>query len=146
MIRWIYDPAEYSGGVMPQFAIVSLQEAEFRTIPGRQGKFLNGYVDYIQQLPDGKAGKLRIGENENHAPVRRRLNVAAQTLGTTLKVRRAEKTSISGEKIGEMSSRGVSAIIPEETDEGGLVTTFPHSHSLSRNWVSKEYQRKSPRS
>jgi hypothetical protein len=68
MIRWAYDSAEYSGGVMPQFAIVSLQEAEFRTIPSRQGKFLNEYVDYIQQLPDGKAGKLRIGEMKTTPP------------------------------------------------------------------------------
>jgi hypothetical protein len=45
-----------------------------------------------------------------------------------------------------MSSLGLNAAIPDETDEGGQVITFPHSHSLSRNWVSTEYQRKSPRS
>ncbi len=74
---------------MPEFTTVSVQEAKARTIPGRQRTFLNEYVDYIQQLSDGKAGKLRIGENEKHATVRRRLNVAAQALGTTLKIRRA---------------------------------------------------------
>src|ERR687895_2354756 len=50
-----------------------------------------------------------------------------------------EKTSISGKKTGQTSNPGVSANTPDEPDGEGQVTTFPHSHSLSRNWVSKEY-------
>jgi hypothetical protein len=46
---------------MPEFAIVSVTEAQMRTIPGRQGTFMNEYANYIQQLPTGQAGKLRIG-------------------------------------------------------------------------------------
>jgi hypothetical protein len=42
-----------------------------------------------------------------------------------------------------MSSPGLNIAIPDETDEGGLVTTFLHSHSLSQNWVSTESDRKS---
>jgi hypothetical protein len=76
---------------MPDFEAVSMKEAKLRTSSNRQGKYLNEYVDYIQQLPTGQAGKLHPEENEKPA-------------------------------------------------------TLPHSRSLSRNWVSKEYQRKSPRS
>jgi hypothetical protein len=47
---------------MPEFAIVPVHEAQLRTIRGRQGKFINEYADYIQQLHQGQAGKLRIGE------------------------------------------------------------------------------------
>jgi hypothetical protein len=50
---------------MPEFATLSLREAQFRTISGRQGKFINEYADYIQQVPQGQAGRLRTGEGEN---------------------------------------------------------------------------------
>jgi hypothetical protein len=41
---------------MPEFTTVSVPEAQIRTIPGRQGTFMNEYVDYIQQLPSGQEG------------------------------------------------------------------------------------------
>jgi hypothetical protein len=50
---------------MPDFAIISVKEAKLRTLPGRQGKFINEYADYIQQLPQGQAGRLRIGMRRN---------------------------------------------------------------------------------
>ncbi len=50
---------------MPEFTTVPVQEAQIRTIPGRQGQFINEYADYIQQLPRGQAGRLKIGESEN---------------------------------------------------------------------------------
>jgi hypothetical protein len=50
---------------MPDFAIVSEKEAQLRTMPGRQGKFINEYADFIQQLPQGQAGKLHVLEHEN---------------------------------------------------------------------------------
>jgi hypothetical protein len=50
---------------MPEFTTVSVKEAQLRTIPGRQGKFINEYADYIQQVLTGQAGKLRIGEGRN---------------------------------------------------------------------------------
>jgi hypothetical protein len=39
---------------MPEFTTVSVQEAQLRTIPGRQGSYRNEYIDYIQQLPTGQ--------------------------------------------------------------------------------------------
>jgi hypothetical protein len=38
---------------MPELAIVSVKEAQMRTIPGRQGTFMNEYAEYIQQLQSG---------------------------------------------------------------------------------------------
>jgi hypothetical protein len=74
---------------MPEFAIVSVKEAKLRTIPGRQGSYMNEYTTYIQQLPPGQAGRLRVGEQEKHTTVRRRLVVASQTLGIPLIVKRS---------------------------------------------------------
>jgi hypothetical protein len=73
MIRWQWYVPVYGGDTMPEFTTVSVQEAQMRTIPGRQGKFINEYADYIQQVPSGQAGRLRIGEQEKHLTVRRRL-------------------------------------------------------------------------
>jgi hypothetical protein len=74
---------------MPEFTTVSVQEAQLRTIPGRQGRFINEYADYIQQLPQGQAGKLSIGEGEKHTTVRRRLVSAANALGINLIIKRS---------------------------------------------------------
>jgi hypothetical protein len=74
---------------MPEFTTVSVQEAQLRTIPGRQGKFINEYADYIQQLPQGQAGKLMIGGDEKHSTVRRRLATAAQAMNINLIIKRS---------------------------------------------------------
>jgi hypothetical protein len=74
---------------MPDFEMLSIKEAQFRTIPGRQGKFLNEYADYIQQLPPGQAGKLSPVENEKPLTIRRRLMQAAHALGTNLIIKRS---------------------------------------------------------
>jgi hypothetical protein len=74
---------------MPEFTTVSVQEAQLRTIPGRQGAFMNEYANYIHQLSSGQAGKLRIEEQEKHLTVRRRLVVAAQALGIPLIIKRS---------------------------------------------------------
>ena len=74
---------------MPEFAIVSLNEAKVRTIPGRQGKFLNEYATYIQQLPPEQAGKLHPEGDEKPATIRHRLTQAAQVLGMQLVIRRS---------------------------------------------------------
>jgi hypothetical protein len=60
-----------------------------RTIPGRQGRYLNEYIDYIQHVPSGQAGKLRIGDAEKLLTVRRRLITAAQAMHIPLIVKRS---------------------------------------------------------
>jgi hypothetical protein len=79
----------YGGETMPEFTTVPVQEAQLRTIPGRQGKFINEYAQYIQQLPQGQAGKLSIGEGEKHTVIRRRLATTAKTLNVPLIIKRS---------------------------------------------------------
>src|SRR5918999_3293426 len=77
------------GATMPEFTTVSVQEAQMRTIPGRQGSFMNEYANYIQKLPKGQAGRLRIGESENPLTIRRRIASAAEALGINLTIKRS---------------------------------------------------------
>jgi hypothetical protein len=74
---------------MPEFTTVSMKEATILTSFGRQKRYLNEYIDYITTLAIGQAGKLRTGEEEKHATVRRRLGVAAKTLGISLIIKRS---------------------------------------------------------
>jgi hypothetical protein len=74
---------------MPEFTTVSVHEAQMRTVPGRQGTFMNEYADYIQQVPKGQAGRLTIGEEEKHTTIRRRLSVAAKALHVPLIIKRS---------------------------------------------------------
>ena len=50
---------------------------------------MNEYVAYIQQLPKGQAGRLRIGAEEKHFTVRRRLITAATAMHIALTVKRS---------------------------------------------------------
>jgi hypothetical protein len=99
---------------MPEFTTVSVQEAQIRTIPGRQGTFMNQYIAYIQQLPAGQAGRLRIGESEKHPTIRRRLISAANALHIPLPSSGQGMTSISGGKTAEKNNREGSNAIPDE--------------------------------
>jgi hypothetical protein len=88
---------------MPDFAVVSVQEAQLQTLSGRQRQYLNEYAGYIQQLSQGKAGKLHVEEDEKPTTIRRRLVVAAQMLGIPLTIKR------SGEDIYFWSGGGEEA-------------------------------------
>ena len=77
------------GETMPEFTTVPVQEAQVRTIPGRQGKFINEFADYIRQVPKGQAGRLTIGEQEKHTTVRCQLVVAAKTIHIPLTIKRS---------------------------------------------------------
>jgi hypothetical protein len=79
----------HGGAPMPEFTTVSVTEAQMRTIPGRQGQFINEYADYIQQLPQGQAGKLTIREDEKHTTVRHRLATAAKAMNVPLIIKRS---------------------------------------------------------
>jgi hypothetical protein len=75
---------------MPDFAVVSVQEAQLQTLSGRQRQYMNEYAGYIQQLSQGQAGKLHVEEDEKHITIRRRLTVVAQMLGIPLTIKRSE--------------------------------------------------------
>ena len=74
---------------MPEFALVSVQEAQLRTLSGRQAQYINQYAGYIQQLAPGQAGKLHVSEQEKPLTIRRRLTVTAQMLGISLTIKRS---------------------------------------------------------
>jgi hypothetical protein len=74
---------------MPEFTTVSLKEAKVQTTSGRQGQYLHEYIAYLTNLPKGQAGRLRTGAEETPATIRRRLGVAAKTLGIPLIIKRS---------------------------------------------------------
>jgi hypothetical protein len=74
---------------MPDFTIVSLEDAKVQTLSGRQQEYLSEYAGYIQQLSHGMAGMLRPEESENPTTIRRRLIVAAKMLGIDLVIKRS---------------------------------------------------------
>jgi hypothetical protein len=79
----------HGGRAMPEFTTVSLKEAKVQTTSGRQGRYLHEYIDYLTSLPKGQAGRLTIGEQETPASIRRRLGVAAKTLGIPVIIKRS---------------------------------------------------------
>jgi hypothetical protein len=74
---------------MPEYITVSMKEARLRTTSGRQAKYLSEYAEYIQQLPQGQAGRIRVGEQEKHLTIRRRLVTTAKALGMNMIVKRS---------------------------------------------------------
>src|SRR5918996_5963009 len=89
MIRWHCYVPTHGGVIMPEFAVISVQEAQLRTLSGRQAQYINQYAGYIQQLAPGQAGKLHVSEQEKPLTIRRRLVVAAQMLGINLIIKRS---------------------------------------------------------
>ena len=73
---------------MPTFGTVPIGEARANTVTGQRATLLQEYVEYIQHVGPGQAGKLEPGEGETTQAIRRRLTAAAETLGKDLEVRR----------------------------------------------------------
>jgi hypothetical protein len=89
MIRWQWYVPFTGGRIMPEFTTVSVTEAKLQTTSDRQGHYLHEYIDYITKLPKGEAGKLSTGAEETPATIRRRLGVAAKTLGIPVIIKRS---------------------------------------------------------
>ncbi len=73
---------------MPTFEQVPLPEAMLKTATGRTARITQEYLGYIEQLPEGQAGRLQPGEGESVATVRRRLGVAAKLAGEDITIKR----------------------------------------------------------
>jgi hypothetical protein len=71
---------------MPQLQIVSLDEAQ------GQGRYVPDYIALIQQVPDGKAGKLILTDEENPVTARKWLVLAAKAMAIPLGIRRRGRT------------------------------------------------------
>ena len=73
---------------MPTFDQLPLQEAMLKTATGKRAQIAQEYLGYIEQLPEGQAGRLQPSEGESVATVRRRLGVAAKLSGKDITIKR----------------------------------------------------------
>lgn len=74
---------------MPTFDLVSKTEAELKTASGKRAMIINEYVEYLNQLQDGQAGRLQPVEGEGIMTVRRRIGAAAKAVGKNLVIKRS---------------------------------------------------------
>lgn len=74
---------------MPQFEIVSIDEAAPKKAVRPGAAITAEYMRYIAQVGKGQPGRLTPVEGETPAAVRRRLGVAAKASGTDLVIKRA---------------------------------------------------------
>lgn len=74
---------------MPRFDLVSLGEAQIKAARGKRAELIREYVNYVEQLGRGQAGRLQPTGGESVAAVRRRLGSAAKVAGKDLVIRRA---------------------------------------------------------
>ena len=71
---------------MPQLQVVSLDEAQ------GQGRYVPEYIELIQQVPEGQAGKLILSDTENPITARKWLVLAAKVMDIPLGIRRRGQT------------------------------------------------------
>ena len=75
---------------MPTFESVSRNVAQLQSASGPRAALIHEYVEYIERVPVGEAGRLSAGPDESLAAVRRRLGAAARYLGKDITIRRTE--------------------------------------------------------
>lgn len=75
---------------MPKFDVLPINEAQANSATGKRAQILREYMEYIEQVPTGQAGRLQPAPGETPSAVRRRLGAAAKALGLTLVIRRAD--------------------------------------------------------
>lgn len=75
---------------MPQFGVLSVAEAQAKSVTGKRAQIVQEYTSYIESLRPGQAGQLQANQGETTSAIRRRLGAAAKVLGVQLVVRRAE--------------------------------------------------------
>ena len=74
---------------VPTLEFVSIQEAQLElSLSGQRGVTMRQYIDFINQVEAGQAGKLTPDEGETTAALRRRLGAATPLLGKNLFVKR----------------------------------------------------------
>ncbi len=74
---------------MPKFEIVQKDDAVRKTATsGKRGQVLSLYLFFIDQLREGKAGKLQPADGESVQAVRRRLGAAAKISGKEITIKK----------------------------------------------------------
>ena len=72
---------------MAHFQTVVLTEAKLRT-SGPRAQIVLQYLEYLNQLTPGTAGKIVATEDESTGAIRRRLRTAAQVAGKDVEIKR----------------------------------------------------------
>ena len=75
---------------MPQFTTTSVEEAQRITGGGKRRKDLAAYIESVNRLSPGVAGRVVPSEGETLSTVRRRLGDAARSSGRGLEIRRTD--------------------------------------------------------
>ena len=74
---------------MPKFALVPKEEVARRAATtGKRAQITQEYLGYLEQLGEGRTGRLQVTEGERMATVRRRLGVVAKLASKKLVTRR----------------------------------------------------------
>ena len=79
---------------MPEVQRLSLGEAQLQSGTGKRAQLIRQYVEYVEQVEMGQAGKLTPNAGESVTAVRRRLTAAAQYLGRELVVKRTKDDTV----------------------------------------------------
>jgi hypothetical protein len=77
---------------MPEIRYISRQDAQIATHERWQlREFMREYLDYIEGVPRGRAGRLHVSEGEPDSPitVRRRLAAVAKAFNIPLTIKRS---------------------------------------------------------
>ena len=75
---------------MPDFELVSLDQAISAVAEGSRNSLLAEYIGYIQQLEPQVAGSLEVADEERPGVVSARLHAAARRIGEQITIRRYE--------------------------------------------------------
>lgn len=74
---------------MPKFEIITKEEAQSKSkFTGKSGQIMAMYMFFIEQLKEGKAGKLKAGDGETIQAIRRRLGKAAKLAGKEIVIKK----------------------------------------------------------
>lgn len=73
---------------MPKLEVVSRSEAELKTTGTARAESLREYIDFIEGLGTGQAGRLQAKEGETLRTVRRRLGDAGRLGGKDLVIKK----------------------------------------------------------
>lgn len=73
---------------MPEFELVSRQEAMARSDTGKRSQVIREYVEHVERLGPDQAGRVTLSPGETMATVRRRLGAAIKATGKNVRIRR----------------------------------------------------------
>ena len=73
---------------MPEFELVSRQEATARSDTGKRSQIIQEYVEHVQLLGPDQAGRITLSPGDTMATVRRRLGAAIKATGKNVQIKR----------------------------------------------------------